>query len=188
MTNNTSVKNKRRNRYKDNVDLNDYEYIRLRLIRLEEEVDRQRRILNVFASLLPGFIKRYKQHKNKSKKFDAWFKGVHEYILHEYHEGDIIPPFQFNPNIKYEKYEVENFKDFCSHSGLCYEDLANYKQLRGSVIRKNEAARLANREDGLGNNSNKPFIGEELIKFIEENINEEELYIQRSEETNQPSN
>ena len=57
MINNDTIRVKRRKRNANTIDLNDPVAMRLRIIRLEEEAERSRIIMNVFASLLPGFSK-----------------------------------------------------------------------------------------------------------------------------------
>ena len=138
MINNNTIRVKRRKRSTNTIDLNDPVAMRLRIIRLEEEAERSRIIMNVFASLLPGFIKRKKQAEHGSKKFTRWLSGVKKYIQNK---GSILP-FKFNENPKYEQYEVENLKEFCNESGLCAEDLYNFKPIKGNIMSKEEAARL----------------------------------------------
>lgn len=162
------LKKKRRKLLDSEVSIEIPEGIRVRLLRLEKEVDRQRRILNVFASLLPSFIKRMKQHKNGSKKFHKWIKGAEKHLT----DDKLIPPFNYNDNPKYSDDEIENLKEFCQESGLCHEDIHNSKHLLGNVINKDEAKRLLKRKDGLGNNPepiNEIFLGGKLIGTIGKN-------------------
>ena len=88
MVNNDTIRAKRRKRSANTIDLNDPVAMRLRIIRLEEEAERSRIIMNVFASLLPGFIKRKKQAEHGSKKFTRWLSGVKKYIKNK---GNILP-------------------------------------------------------------------------------------------------
>ena len=162
MINNDTIRVKRRKRNANTIDLNDPVAMRLRIIRLEEEAERSRIIMNVFASLLPGFIKRKKQAEHGSKKFTRWLSGVKKYIKNK---GSILP-FKFNENPKYESYEVENLKEFCNGSGLCAEDLYNFKPIKGNIMSKEEATRLLNLESERIDTPNS-FVGDLILTIYE---------------------
>ena len=162
MINNDTIRAKRRKRSANTIDLNDPVAMRLRIIRLEEEVERDRIIMNVFASLLPGFIKRKKQAEHGSKKFTRWLSGVKKYIKNK---GSILP-FKFNENPTYEQYEVENLKEFCNESGLCAEDLYNFKPIKGNIMSKEEAARLLKLESERIDIPNS-FVGDLILAIYE---------------------
>ena len=162
MINNDTIRVKRRKRNANTIDLNDPVAMRLRIIRLEEEAERSRIIMNVFASLLPGFIKRKKQAEHGSKKFTRWLSGVKKYIKNK---GNILP-FKFNENPKYEQYEVENLKEFCNESGLCAEDLYNFKPIKGNIMSKEEATRLLNLESERIDTPNS-FVGDLILAIYE---------------------